>query len=253
MFARLIGCPFIIRCGYVWADSFLNNRGGIGRIGSILIKAIENTLIQRADAYIFAAEHVQKKYSKQIGVKKYSIIPNGYNTEYFTVKSTTKKYDYVYVGRLIELKGIDLILDVAQSRPEAKFLVIGDGPYREKISECKNVEIISHVQNHELPKYFNESTAVISLSRTEGNPKATIEGILCGLYPVLSDIPAHQEIVAQLGYGTIVEDIAGVPNKVDELKIDSELLEKFRIQNDQVAVVNKEVQFMTVVINEFQS
>ena len=80
-----------------WSDSFLKDRGWIGRIGAILIKAIENILIQRADAYIFAAEHVQKKHSGQIGDKKYSIIPNGYNTECFAVKTTTKKYDYVYI------------------------------------------------------------------------------------------------------------------------------------------------------------
>ena len=159
------------------------------------------------------------------------IIPNGINTSKFKNMSVKKKYDLIYVGRLIDLKGACELLHFIEKNNKLKFLLIGKVAiqYKEKVKKLKNIVHIEHIPNDQLPSYFNQAYAYISFAHTEGSPKACIEAIACGLLPILSDIPAHRFVL-----GNTFNDIPRI-NFEDNLK--KELLINMCAQFNNVDII----------------
>lgn len=97
----------------------------------------------------------------------------------------------LFVGRLIPIKGVDLIIDLARSFPlEARFVLIGDGPLADHIRsaepELANLRFIGRVPNADLPRFYNAADVVLVPSQyEEGFGRVILEAISCGT-PVLA-------------------------------------------------------------------
>jgi glycosyltransferase involved in cell wall biosynthesis len=241
IFARLRGKKFIIRCGYIWSRSVLQERQNLPRVVILFLIMVEKILIRRADALIFAGEDIANFYSRLIDVP-FVVIPNGFNISNFRSMSVARDYDFVYTGRLIALKGIDRMMRVIG--PQRTLLVVGCGPLAAGLERHNNVRLIGVVPNNDLPTLLNRARFFISMSLTEGCPKCLIEGVLCGLYPIVSDIPAHRNIVQALGYGLLLADDATLEEEqLVLLKIDTVRLESFRRLHCMTVVVRREAEF----------
>lgn len=111
---------------------------------------------------------------------------------------TAKDYDAVFVGRLEELKNIRLMLDAFRGT-ELRFLLIGDGALRSLVrataEESPNITWKDRVDNIELPRYLNRSRCFMLLSTHEGNPKALLEAMACGLPSIVSRVPGIRECI----------------------------------------------------------
>jgi glycosyltransferase involved in cell wall biosynthesis len=107
----------------------------------------------------------------------------------------------VFVGRLVEVKGIDLVLDVAAELTRrdvaARVIVLGDGPERRRIEArvreegLENVDIRGFVSEDEKWEALCSATLFISPSREEGWGIAVGEALLAGVPAVVFDLPAY--------------------------------------------------------------
>ena len=192
----------IIRVGYSWSQSILHESGSKS-LKFQISKFIEKYLLNNSDGIIVSSKYLSKKYKYL--KKEITVIPNGVSIENFRDLDIRTKYDYIYVGRLIHIKGIDRIIDFIISNKNKSFLIIGSNPNNININNFGNIHYIEKVANNELPILMNKSRRIINLSRSEGSPKALIEGIACGCFPVVSNINAHKNILSDLKYGTIIE------------------------------------------------
>jgi glycosyltransferase involved in cell wall biosynthesis len=109
-------------------------------------------------------------------------------------------------------KGIDLILDIAPSLPEASFSIIGD-KYDYKKALPSNVKIIGRVSHQELYNAFLNHQFYLQLSIAEGFPNALAESMLYGCIPIGSDAFGIPNIIANNGY------ILHKKNKVDAVEL----------------------------------
>jgi glycosyltransferase involved in cell wall biosynthesis len=115
--------------------------------------------------------------------------------EHFDIKND----DFIigYMGRLVEEKGIDTLLDALIDLPvNARLLLIGSGPYKDKILELANhpgiknrVILIDQVPSLEVPRYMNCMDCLVLPSRTKSNWKeqfgrVLIEAMACEI-PVI--------------------------------------------------------------------
>lgn len=118
----------------------------------------------------------------------------------------------LFGGRLDAGKNVqNLILALAQIAGEVPFiaLVCGDGPLRQQLQTLASESGIAHrvvftgYVSH-IWTLMKGADAFVSLSRFEGCPNVVIEAMACGCPLVLSDIPAHREVLN--GYGASFVD-----------------------------------------------
>ena len=101
-----------------------------------------------------------------------------------------KKFTILFVGRLIQKKGVKILVKIAQKLPSINFTFIGTGPlenYLESISKkYKNIKFLGKINNKFLPKYYSQShlLCVPSLYQ-EGFGRVVMESVACGT-PVLA-------------------------------------------------------------------
>lgn len=119
------------------------------------------------------------------------------------VAHTSDEKVVLFAGRLDAGKNVrNLILALAQIAHEAPFiaLICGDGPRRQylerlarEIGIAHRVVFTGYVSN--IWTLMKGADAFVSLSRFEGCPNVVIEAMACGCPLVVSDIPAHREIL----------------------------------------------------------
>ena len=143
------------------------------------------------------------------------------------------------LARLFELKGHDDLFDAApqivKAIPNARFLLIGDGPWREKfearaaIPELKGRVIFAGlVAPAEVPKYLCATDVVVHLSYREGLPRAVSQAAASGLPVVAYDCDGSKEVCLDGRNGYVIgqRDLAGLTNRLQRLARDSELRER---------------------------
>lgn len=145
------------------------------------------------------------------GLKQYPIIPNGIELEtYLPLKKREKKKHVIVMCRLQEAKNVQTVI-----RGFARFVlkteygdwrldILGDGPYREILEELvRELGIEDKVQFHGwIPnrserqlELLGQAKVYVSASTFENCPMSVLEALAAGVYPLVSDIPAHRQIL----------------------------------------------------------
>ncbi len=109
----------------------------------------------------------------------------------------------LYAGRMDEGKNVEsLIAALARVAGEAPFTAVmcGDGPRRPHLEQLARSLGVAHrivfrgyVDN--LWDLMKRADVLVSLSRVEGCPNVVLEAMACGCPLVVSDIPAHREML----------------------------------------------------------
>jgi glycosyltransferase involved in cell wall biosynthesis len=118
------------------------------------------------------------------------------------------------VGRLVPVKGQrDLILAFKEFLPACAHAVLhiaGDGPARESLSALiielglqHNVVLLG--SRNDIPQLINEYDCFVFPSHSEGFGAATLEAMFAGLPVLVSEIPAHKELITHLETGYFFE------------------------------------------------
>jgi glycosyltransferase involved in cell wall biosynthesis len=106
-------------------------------------------------------------------------------------KGLDQKLVVLFVGRLVEEKGIKILLEVASKMDQnIVFLFLGDGPLGSVIKNAahshSNIVFVGKVSEEDLIKYYNIADVVVIPSMlSEGAPRVALEALSCGI-PVLA-------------------------------------------------------------------
>ena len=93
----------------------------------------------------------------------------------------------LFACRLVEKKGLPIVLAAAERLPHVRFLVAGDGPLRRLLSHATpNVRALGPVPLHEMLRLYHAADAALLPSRGEGLPLFVQEAAACGLGVVVS-------------------------------------------------------------------
>jgi glycosyltransferase involved in cell wall biosynthesis len=137
------------------------------------------------------------------------------------------------VGRLIDQKAPERFLEVcaAVSRlhPDARFLLVGDGPLRPAVEAHPARHELGGRLHHlvELPdagSVLGQLDVFVLASRFEGGPYAPLEAMRAGTAVVLTDVVGNRDAVVDGESGVLVEqdDVAGLAARVAELLADGD-------------------------------
>ena len=237
----------VIRMGYSYAQSKYYE-GVLGKLLFIPLRFLELYIVKKSDGIIYGSEYLQDIFKK---TNTKSIITRNPISDSFVFQNKNKrkrKYKFIVVGRLIKSKGSDLIQQI--DKVISSGIIIGKNIDNLIIS---NNILIEHVKNSEISNYLSQSQYYLSLSRTEGSPKAALEAIFSGCIPILSDIPAHRDLINDLGYGYLInnkKDIVSRLSSNDNIYCPikhSVFTEKWNMKS----VVKQEIKFIKDICAEY--
>lgn len=171
---------------------------------------------------------VSDMVGRNLGLKKYDVILNPYDDSIFRDLNLERKRDILFVGRLVDEKGCDLLIEafagIARDIPQTNLTVVGDGPERENLERltadlgiCDRVSFrgsldsgqIAREMNghliHVVPSVYNEAFGIVAL-----------EGLACGCRVVVSDGDGLQEASGGFGYTFTKGDRSSLRNALME-------------------------------------
>jgi glycosyltransferase involved in cell wall biosynthesis len=119
----------------------------------------------------------------EFGLSEVTVIPNGVDRDEFRPDMATTNEDYViFVGRLVDRKHPELIVELAKRRTDLKFAIRGDGPLEEKLERRMpaNVEFLDHLSEKALIEEYSRASVTICPYENEGFGMVVIESMSCG-------------------------------------------------------------------------
>lgn len=150
-------------------DAIYQKATGLKNLQRKIEKMYNSKTLQKGDKILVSNEYTKELVHDYYNVKieKISIIPNGTELNNF-YKSNSNSKQIIFSGAMYHHRGIDVLLesvsDVIKKIPEAKFVLLGNGPeiqklkkFVEKMNLTENVIFKGWVDRKEIPKYLAES------------------------------------------------------------------------------------------------
>jgi glycosyltransferase involved in cell wall biosynthesis len=220
----------------VWGiDYWRTYMGGIsGLVGSM----IERTATKMPDVIISNSNHTTERL-RQTGFKKEVFtVPLGVDVEtILTIPAHELQSDVIFVGRLLENKNVNILIDalglVKRTKRDVRCLIIGDGPEREKLEAQvaalkleNNVTFFKFIESHdELYSLMKSSKMLVQPSTREGFGIVIVEANACGI-PVITT--SHEQ---NAGRDLIVEGENGYLTTLDARQLASLIRKTLRNQS----------------------
>jgi glycosyltransferase involved in cell wall biosynthesis len=115
----------------------------------------------------------------------------------------------VSVGRLAPEKNLGLTLRafaaIREQRPDARMVVVGDGPMREAVARgCPQAVIAGMRHGEDLAAHYASADLFLFPSLTETFGNVTLEGMASGLCTVAYDYAAAAEVIRDLHNGAVL-------------------------------------------------
>ncbi|MHA1393796.1 MAG: glycosyltransferase family 4 protein [Promethearchaeota archaeon] len=198
-------------------------------------------------SFIIKCFRLKKKAKKGKILHLYNFI----DTDLFKPTPQNEKMgDLLFIGSLKHQKNLSNLLHAIKELKKVRLTIVGDGPLRSSLNDLVkrmnlNVKFLGTIPNEQLPEIINKHEIFILPSIWEGNPKALMEAMSCGLPCICSNIPGINDIIIHKknGYlcGTSLESIRNAITdllKNEKLKnIIAENARDFVLQNCSLNVI----------------
>ena len=175
---------------YLW-DSAVDPRAKAGRLGKLRAKIAHEMRIwdrvaaDRVDYFLANSHYIARRIKKFYSRDSVVIYPP-VDIENFKISESNGRGDhYLYVGRLINYKKCDLVIQ-AFNKLGLPLRIVGDGPDEKKLRHLadKNVEFVGPKTNADLVKEYQQAQALI-FPAEEDFGIVPIEAMACGT-PVIA-------------------------------------------------------------------
>ncbi|MCK5018417.1 MAG: glycosyltransferase [Candidatus Peribacteraceae bacterium] len=181
-------------------------------LGMAIKHVIKNAL------YLNVPGSVSREFWIKEGVAstKINILHSTIDTDKFQPNSTIeKKYDIVFVGRLVKLKQVDLLLksiyNLKMDKIFCKLAIVGDGvEYNNLVNLVKEYEIEDQVSflgfRKDIISVLNSSKYMAMISNSEGLPCSLMEAMSCEVLPLSSMVGNIPDLINNKVNGFLFND-----------------------------------------------
>lgn len=234
--------PYIIRFGGGDVPGFQERFTSVYKLIAPAIRCIWD----KADARVANSQGLKDMALRFYNKKDFEIICNGVDTSVFRPnekKSKSNTFRILFVSRLIERKGLQYIVPELRkikekTGREIKLIVVGDGPYREKLEKMAQDWMVKDLiafegqkSKEEIVSYYQNADLFIFPSEKEGMPNVVLEAMSCGLPVLMSPCEGSKELIHDNGY---IVDVTDFSQKIVELINSKENLKKMGTKSRQI-------------------
>jgi glycosyltransferase involved in cell wall biosynthesis len=213
---RRTGIPFVSTC-HTWYDNdFL----------AFLYGVIDRLVLRRYVRVVAVSDEVKQKLLKAgVRASEIDLVRNGIDLRPFDNAAPSLRKDSTsdmpivgLIGRLAWEKGVDIFLRSAArvllEFPSAKFVVVGEGPDKNKLEQLvdeldirRSVSMLG--RRDDMPSVYASLDVMVSSSRQEGLPMAVLEGMASKLPLVATAVGEVPTVIEDGQTGVLVpaEDV----------------------------------------------
>lgn len=148
--------------------------------------------------------------------EKIAVIPNFVNTDLFSPRVESGcRATVAWSGRFVAEKDVATLVRAAkvvlEKRPDAEFILMGDGPLKPKVEALaaqlgigSRFSFTGSISRTSVAEVLRRSSAFVLPSLKEGMPLSLLEAMSCGKAVVGSDIPGIKALVKDNETGLLV-------------------------------------------------
>lgn len=185
---------FLRPAGMFDRDSIFSSNFGKNSFRYIYLTTIGFFIVLMIDKIVFNSKK-EKENSLYKKSKKSIIISNGVDLDYINAVECDKKYfednkiSLFFLGRINNIKGVELLIDATNSLPEnikneIELIIAGDGDekyikYIKNMSDCNIIKFIGHIEGDIKYCYLKQCDIYLQPSLTEGLSLSMLEAMAC--------------------------------------------------------------------------
>jgi glycosyltransferase involved in cell wall biosynthesis len=228
------------------------------------IRAVSSDLAERTVKLIDAGK---RRNGEAEMVKKLWVVPNGVDLNKFRLMERQeakrqlgldddKRY-LLYVGRLVAVKGLDLLLDafaqLVQNQSDVELVLVGDGAERLVLAQRATtlgirdkVHFVGAQPHERIVLWMNAGDVLCLPSRKESFGAVLIESLACGTPVVATSVGGIPEVVADGQVGRLVHsrdprEMAACIEEVLETPWDRQQLRNYVAERFSFEVVTRKL------------
>jgi L-malate glycosyltransferase len=232
-----VGGPAEVLGGGIWSENRLFSRLEVPD------PVVERRLIRAVRAFDLVVTMGTRAvtFFREHGVStRFEVVSGGIDPERFAAQTgdVQPAYDLILVGRLVEIKRVDIFLHalrrVADRIPTVRAVIVGDGPLRPALERLSNeLGLADRVtfagQRQDVGALLRQSRVFVLTSDSEGLSLSLMEAMTCGLPAVVTDVGDLADLVQQGVNGYLVPPRASamIADAIVELLADPALLNRY--------------------------
>lgn len=174
-----------------------------------LFLSLEGRIAPFTDGFIFESQYSARIYEEKLGLPpcEMRIIPNGLHAEEFFEPQPEKDApDFLFVGELRQLKGVDLLLEALSGlnqHQNVRALIVGAGPdearFKKQATTLELNEKLSFPGPAPANEAFSRGRCLIVPSRAESFPYIVLEAAAAQMPMIVTNVGGIPEILEGTG------------------------------------------------------
>ncbi len=186
------------------------------RLGRILLAPLLRACLNRARGICVSSDTLARHSSElMLRLDKVEAIPFGIDVTLW--QSIQSSYDgpFLFVGRLVGYKGLDLLVATVAELPDARLVIVGEGPLRRSLARrirqlgaSERIKLAGEISHQELVTLMGMARALVlpSLDASETFGLVQLEAMAAGLPVIASRLPTGvAEVCRDHETGLLVE------------------------------------------------
>ncbi len=205
-YARILGHSINAKAFYTPHGGSLHYK--TGSLSGFIFFRLESMLSRRTDGIIFECAFSQKTYRRKIGNPSCAmrIIHNGISDDDFQPRQLDgKASDFVFVGELRHLKGVDILLKalaiLQQKGLQCSCTIVGEGPdageFKKMSGQLDLKDCVKFTGFQPASKGFSLGRHLVIPSRAESFPYIILEGAAAGMPIITTRVGGIAEIFGE--------------------------------------------------------
>ena len=198
------------------------------RIMHIFLRPFWKDIVNNAKNIIVPSDYLKDLLQSSYPIKnKYIVVSNGVNIDVFkTLRQKNKENMILTMCRLQKSKNMQTVIRAfsKNSTKEWKLVIMGDGPYRrelEKMVSTYGIEArviftgwVRNMSEKHL-SYLAKAHLYVTASHFESFSLSVVEAVASGIFPLVSDIPAHRQLLQDDKCFFMADDYIGLAEKIE--------------------------------------
>jgi len=220
-------------------------------------KPISNLIVRNADAVVALSSDMKRQIAEVTNTQSV-VIPNGIEVERFEGLSPEKAKEelgiknnekvILFVGSLRPIKGtrylIQAMLMIKQQEPNARLLIVGDGPDRQSLENLvrkldlqQSIDFVGRLPQERIPHYMSACDIFTLPSLSEGFGLACLEAVSSGLPVVATGVGGLPDLIEDGKNGFLIpaRNVAELARKLVTLLESDELRQEISKNNREKA------------------